>query len=157
MPWGSRRVPGSSVVPPCHDRGVELPPSLRFADASRVLTGTALQLGLAAPTFRSPPRMAGATRTIRRLAEPTGSTGQKGPRGTSPVGSAPAQGVGPTPSPAPRPSVVAVSLRGRAFAEVLADMIEGVIVANRLDAVEAQRVRAQLFRAANEVFDVEAA
>jgi hypothetical protein len=119
---------------------VELPPSLRFADASRVLSGTALRLGLAAPTFRSPPRMAGATRTIRRLSPPSPS---------SPADSNVSGGL--------RSSVVAVSLRGRAFAEVLADMIEGVIVANHLEAVEAQRVRAELFRAATDVLDVAAA
>ncbi len=132
-----------SVVPPCHAGDVELPPSLRFADASRVLTGAALRLGLAVPTFRSPPRMAGTSRTIRRL--------DPAVVGTS-LG-----GVAAVESGGRNAAVVAVSLRGRAFAEVLTDMIEGVIVTNRLAAVDAQRIRAELFRAASEVFDVEAA
>ncbi len=139
-----------TVVPPCHADDVELPPSLRFADASRVLTGAALRLGLAVPTFRSPPRMAGASRTIRRLGP---AVVADRPRELAPA---------PAPSEPSEPArrhaaVVAVSLRGRAFAEVLTDMIEGVIVTNRLGMVEAQRVRAELFRAASEVFDVEAA
>jgi len=41
--------------------------------------------------------------------------------------------------------VVAVKLRGRPWAAVLADMIEGVIVANQLASPQADRVRAQLW------------
>jgi hypothetical protein len=40
--------------------------------------------------------------------------------------------------------VVAVRVRARPFAEVTADMIEGVVVANQLDAATAIRVRALL-------------
>ena len=54
-------------------------------------------------------------------------------------------------------AVVAVQLKGRPWAAIVGDMIEGVIVTNRLGVVESQRVRAELFRAASEVFDVEAA
>jgi hypothetical protein len=40
--------------------------SLRFAETVRRLVASARPLGLATPTFRSPPGLAGATRTIRR-------------------------------------------------------------------------------------------
>ena len=43
--------------------------------------------------------------------------------------------------------VVAVRVRERPFAEVVADMIEGIVVANVLDAATALRVRAMLMRA----------
>jgi hypothetical protein len=42
------------------------PPALRFADAARRLSAAARAVGLAAPAFRSPPRLSGAARTIRR-------------------------------------------------------------------------------------------
>jgi len=42
--------------------------SVRFAGAARRLAAEAAARGLTAPAFRSPPRVAGATRTIRRLA-----------------------------------------------------------------------------------------
>jgi hypothetical protein len=45
--------------------GVE-PASLRFARIARSLTAAARQRGLGAPTFRSPPRRSGLTRTIQR-------------------------------------------------------------------------------------------
>jgi hypothetical protein len=45
------------------------PTSLHFARTARSLTAAARANGLIAPTFRSPPRLAGATRTIRRTAE----------------------------------------------------------------------------------------
>ena len=40
--------------------------SLRFADAVRVLAVEARSLGLDVPGFRSPPRLAGADRSLRR-------------------------------------------------------------------------------------------
>ena len=40
--------------------------SLRFADTARLLTVTVRQGGLVAPTFRSPPRVLGRDRTLRR-------------------------------------------------------------------------------------------
>jgi hypothetical protein len=43
--------------------------------------------------------------------------------------------------------VVAVVLRGRAFDDVLADMVEGVVVANRLRDPAAQRIRRALLDA----------
>jgi hypothetical protein len=44
-------------------------------------------------------------------------------------------------------AVVAVQLRGRPWAAVAADMIEGVVVANRLVAPVADRVRSELWAA----------
>ena len=43
--------------------------------------------------------------------------------------------------------VVAVVLRGRAFSDVLADMVEGIIIANRLQDPAAARVRRTLLDA----------
>jgi hypothetical protein len=42
------------------------PPTFRFADACLTLTDAARRCGLDPPTFRSPPSVAGAVRTIRR-------------------------------------------------------------------------------------------
>jgi len=42
------------------------PTSLRFARIARSLTQAARRQGLRAPTFRSPPRRVGLTRTIQR-------------------------------------------------------------------------------------------
>lgn len=47
----------------------------------------------------------------------------------------------------PDGAIVSVRLRGRPWAAVLADMVEGVVAANRLPALEADRVRAELWRA----------
>lgn len=46
-----------------------------------------------------------------------------------------------------RGAVVAVRLRGRPWAAVLADMVEGVVAANELPATDADRVRASLWQA----------
>jgi hypothetical protein len=43
--------------------------------------------------------------------------------------------------------VVAVVLRDRIFADVLADMVEGIVIANRLEGAAAGRVRATLLGA----------
>jgi hypothetical protein len=43
--------------------------------------------------------------------------------------------------------VVAVSLKGRAFGEVVCDMVDGVVAANRLEGELAGRVRASLLDA----------
>lgn len=40
--------------------------SLRFATAVRALAGETRRLGLGMPGFRSPPRLAGVTRSLRR-------------------------------------------------------------------------------------------
>ena len=43
--------------------------------------------------------------------------------------------------------VVAVALRDRVFAEVLADMVEGIVIANRLEGPAAGRIRRTLLDA----------
>jgi hypothetical protein len=86
-------------------------PTLRFADAARRLTAAARAAGLSVPAFRSPPRLAGAPRSIRRY-----------PGGT----------------------VVSVRLRDRPFGDVAADMVEGVLAANRVAGPAAERLRAAL-------------
>jgi hypothetical protein len=85
-----------------------------------VLTAAAAEIGLAAPTFRSPPRVPGAVRTIRRLVRGSGG------------------------------AVIAIVMRERPFADVVADMVEGVVVANRLTGAEAVRVRTALTAALRE-------
>lgn len=89
--------------------------SVRFATAARRLAAACHDRDLAVPAFRSPPRLPGAHRTIRR--RPDGAT------------------------------VVAVAIRGRAFPAVAADMVEGVLVANRLGGPAAETHRAALLAA----------
>jgi hypothetical protein len=86
-------------------------PAVRFADAARRLGAVAHEAGLDVPAFRSPPRVAGADRTIRRY---------------------------------PAGSVVSVRIRGRAFDAVIADMVDGVLAANRITSGDASRMRARL-------------
>jgi hypothetical protein len=86
-------------------------PALRFADVARRLGATAHEAGLSVPAFRSPPRVPGAARTIRRY---------------------------------PAGAVVSVRMRGRPFTEVISDMVDGVLAANRVPESEAPRVRARL-------------
>jgi hypothetical protein len=92
------------------------PTSLRFARLARSLGEAARAQGLRAPSFRSPPRLPGVSRSIVR----------RGP------------GVTVT---------VAVALRDRPWAAVVADMVEGVVAANRLAGVGADRTRAALWEA----------
>ncbi|MEM8904015.1 MAG: hypothetical protein AAGA17_17690 [Actinomycetota bacterium] len=54
-------------------------------------------------------------------------------------------------------AVVAVRVRGRPFAAVLADMIEGVVVSNGLSGPMASEVRAALWATVSEAASVEAA
>jgi hypothetical protein len=87
--------------------------ALHFAATARLLSAEARRLGLEPPGFRSPPRLVGADRSLRR-----------------------------------RPGTVAtiaVRLAGRPRPAVVADMIEGVVVANGLVGVEADRCRASLW------------
>ena len=86
--------------------------SLRFAEAARQIAVTSRREGWAVPSFRSPPGVAGAQRTVRRRGD--GSF------------------------------VVAVALRNRSWPAVLADMVEGVVVANQLEGAAALRCRHQL-------------
>ena len=92
------------------------PTSLRFARLARSLGEAARAQGLGAPTFRSPPRLPGVSRSIVR----------RGPGVT-----------------------VAVALRDRPWGAVVADMVEGVVAANRLTGVRADRARAALWSAAS--------
>lgn len=91
------------------------PGAAEFARVARRLADAARMMGLVAPGFRSPPRLAGADRTIRR-----GGSGS---------------------------SLVAVRAQDRPWAAVVADLIEGVVVANRLDQRTALRARAELWAA----------
>jgi hypothetical protein len=92
-------------------------PAVRFADAARRLGAAGHAAGLTVPAFRCPPRVAGATRTIRRY---------------------------------PGGAVVSVRLRGRPFAAALEDMVEGMLVANRVDRADQPRLRALLVDAVAE-------
>ncbi|HWH36109.1 MAG TPA: hypothetical protein VNT56_12420 [Acidimicrobiales bacterium] len=90
--------------------------ALVLAGGARRLALAAGSLGLVCPSFRSPPRLAGADRSLRRRAPGA-------------------------------PLLVSVRLRGRGRAEVLADMVEGVVVANGLVGEDARRARAALWSA----------
>lgn len=97
----------------------------RFAEAGRRLAAAATVMELRVPAFRTPPRVAGLDRTIRRGAD--GST------------------------------LVSVRSRGRPWPAVLADMIEGMVVANGLDPPEVARVRNELWRATEGIDTAETA
>lgn len=88
--------------------------TVEFAHAARVLGREARRRGLVVPGFRSPPRIVGVHRTLRRH-----SGG----------------------------AVVAVQVRGRPWFAVVADMIEGVVVANSLQAPSGDRLRTELWEA----------
>ena len=90
--------------------------ALEFCSTARALADEARRLGLAVPGFRSPPRLAGVDRTIRR-----------------------ARNGG---------AVVAIRRRGRDREATIADMIEGIIAANRLSGAAADAARASLRGAA---------
>ena len=101
------------------------PPSFSVVRTCQALTVACRRLGLDLPSFRSPPGLAGAIRTIRR--RPAG------------------------------PPVVAVRHRGRQPAAVVADLVEGVVVANGLAGGEALRTRSALWEAVSVGLDVQAA
>ncbi|MGH9137467.1 MAG: hypothetical protein ACRD0G_10530 [Acidimicrobiales bacterium] len=90
------------------------PNAVRFAAAARTLGDAARRQGLLPPSFRSPPRVKDAVRTLLRRAD----------------------GV-----------VVAVAVHRRPWAAVLSDLVEGVVVANRLDGPAAERARQVLWSA----------
>ena len=92
--------------------------SLEFAGAVKVLGSVARSMGLEAPGFRSPPRLVGVDRSVRRRRSTTGAAA---------------------------PAVVSVRVRDRPWPAVLADMVEGVVVANGLVAPEADRARSALW------------
>ena len=87
----------------------------QFLEVARALGMVARRRHLVAPGFRSPPRLKGVARSLRRW--PDGS------------------------------SQVAVQVRGRPMAAVTADMIEGVVAANRLSGQDADRLRSELWAA----------
>jgi len=88
--------------------------SVRFSAAARVISAEARKMGLRTPAFRSPPRIAGAIRTIRRAHDG---------------------------------DMVAIVVRGRPLTDVVADLIEGVVVANGLAGSRAVRCRRRLAEA----------
>lgn len=95
-----------------------------FVSAANLLGAVAGRFGLIAPGFRTPPRIVGVQRTVRRR---------------------------------PGGGIVAVAVRGRPTAAVLADMIEGVIVVNELRPPESDTVRAALWSAVAPLVTVDAA
>jgi hypothetical protein len=88
-----------------------------FATTARALAQAARAEGLTVPGFRSPPRVNGVDRTLRR-------------RGAS--------------------ASIAVRVRGRPWADVRADMIEGIVVANGLTGPAADAARTALSSAAGD-------
>ena len=94
--------------------------SLEFSEAARQMAQTIRTEGYRVPTFRSPPRHPGQTRSIRRRAD----------------GSA----------------TIAVALRGRTSAAVLADMIDGVVAANELAGIQAGTLRDSLWETISMLF-----
>lgn len=95
-----------------------------FAAVARRLADATRAAGLAVPAFRSPPRVPGALRTLRRY-----------PGGT----------------------VISVRLRDRPFDAVIADMVEGVIVTNRMGGEAALRARTYLAEAVADLGETPAA
>ena len=91
--------------------------SLRFAAAARTLAEVTRAAGLIVPGFRSPPRLDGVDRSLRRSPGPTGEESV----------------------------TVSVRIKGRPWVSVLADMIDGVLVANRLEGPTAGAARTVLW------------
>jgi hypothetical protein len=87
--------------------------SLRFVAAAKAIADEARRAGLVVPGFRSPPRLNGVDRSLRRRP------------GTTPA--------------------IAVRVNGRSIEIVVADMVEGVLVAN--DLCDRDDVRARLLAA----------
>ncbi len=100
--------------------------SADFAAAARTLALEARRRGLVGPSFRCPPRLVGVDRTIRRRPGAEAS------------------------------AIVSVRMRGRPWPAVLADMIEGVVVANRLTPPRSDRLRAELWHACGPIGSSEA-
>jgi hypothetical protein len=75
-------------------------------------------MGLEVPGFRSPPRLVGVDRSVRRRRSTSGAAA---------------------------PAVVSIRVRDRPWPAVLADMVEGVVVANGLRAPDADRARSALW------------
>jgi len=86
---------------------------LRFAEAVRALGLEARRRGLQMPAFRSPPRLEGVARSVRRRTDGN--------------------------------ATIAVVVRNRPWPAVLADMVEGIVVANHLLGADADCARARLW------------
>ncbi|HET7653782.1 MAG TPA: hypothetical protein VFK42_12140 [Acidimicrobiales bacterium] len=86
----------------------------QFSSLARRVADQARGLGLVPPAFRTPPRVAGVDRTLRRQRD-----GRVG-------------------------GVVAVRLAGRPPAAVVGDLVDGVIAVNGLGGDEAVRARSAL-------------
>jgi len=89
--------------------------AVHFSSAARLIGDAARARGLVVPAFRSPPRLPGASRTLRRWRD-GGAT-------------------------------VSVEVGGRPREAVVADMVEGVVVVNRVTGADATRVRTALWQA----------
>jgi hypothetical protein len=89
--------------------------TVEFAALARAIASTTRHLGLAAPGFRCPTRIIGVDRTMRRF------------MGDEVAG------------------IVAVNIKDRPLAAVVADMIEGVVMLNRLSPTHAAQVRGALW------------
>src|SRR3954452_4390096 len=98
--------------------------SLDFSHAARSVADAARRAGWQVPSFRSPPRLAGVQRTMRRRAD--GSL------------------------------VVAVRIHGRPWPAIVADLVEGVVVANGFDGAAAQSCRERLWAAVSSTTDLAA-
>lgn len=83
--------------------------AVQFSDSVRRVVRAAQRMGLRPPVFRSPPRIDGVDRSIRRRSNGT--------------------------------VVVAIRRTDRPLAAVRADIIDGVLAANRLAGAEADRFR----------------
>lgn len=88
--------------------------AVEFANTARMLGDAARRHGCTVPSFRSPPKVPGRMRTVRR-------------HGDTSV-------------------TVSLVVRGRPWSSVMADMIEGFVVANQLGGAEAEQLRDLLWR-----------
>ena len=102
------------ATPRCNTDHMFFSATAQFASAARVLSQRAAELDLVVPGFRSPPRIVGVNRTIRRSRDSEGG-------------------------------VVAVRLTDRPFTAAVGDMIEGVLVINRLEPPLADQMRTLLW------------
>jgi hypothetical protein len=122
--------PPTLSYPRAHDVGMEFSSTVEFANAARLLSRAAARRGLAGPSYRCPPRLVGVDRSIRRR-PPMAANAQDEPGDV----------------------VVAIRVKDRPREAVLADMIEGVVVANDLKPPESDRVRNELWSEVATVMD----
>lgn len=106
------------TTPPQPDHRGARSPAVDFAAAARRLGAATRRIGCVAPSFRTPPRLVGVDRTVRRH---------------------------------DRGAVVAVRVKGRPWAAVLADMIDGIVVVNDASPAAANRLRADLWRSVDDL------